>query len=83
MSQGLVLAGHVSTSLALPLGRTMVPGWLRVYTLVREGNIPPPAATIELCAGYPRALYTCFQLLRHPELWLCLSGPAIQALKLS
>lgn len=27
-SQGLVLAGHVSTSLALPLGRTMVPGWL-------------------------------------------------------
>lgn len=52
-------------------------------TLVRVGNIPPPAATIELCAGYHRALYTCFQLLRHPELWLWLSGPALQTLKLS
>lgn len=29
ISQGLVLAGHVSTSLALALGRTAVPGWLR------------------------------------------------------
>lgn len=28
ISRGLVLAGHVSTSLALPLGRTVVPGWL-------------------------------------------------------
>lgn len=28
ISQGPVLAGHVSTSLALPLGRTVVPGWL-------------------------------------------------------
>lgn len=28
LSQGSVLAGHASTSLALPHGRTMVPGWL-------------------------------------------------------
>jgi hypothetical protein len=30
ISQGLVLAGHVSTSLALPLGRSVVPCWLRL-----------------------------------------------------
>lgn len=78
-SQGLVLAGHVSTSLALPFGRTVFPGWLPL-NLCEGGEYSSPCCYNWALCWVPQSLLHLLSVAKASRAlavaqWSCCPNP--------